>query len=114
MRFVVTHDDEAFTYEVESIPINNGFSFNDPIDKGTFYVYHKNDEVLVRREGKTSMQETYNINHKTAGYYKHEGLLFKTIVETTLLIKDEEKILIEYIQTIGHQISNKTMIFWLK
>lgn len=113
MIFQIISDGDFNEYQVDFTKTPTGFIFDDPITQGTFQLYVKNDEVLLRRTGEIEMQEIYKVNVPTMGYYKQEGILFKSIINTTLLIIDDSKIKIEYEQTIEHHKSKKTMVFWL-
>lgn len=114
MIFQLINDGVLNEYHVEASKTALGLTFKDPIADGDFHLYFKNDEVMIKRTGNIEMQEIYKAGLITMGYYKQEGITFKSVIETTLLIIDESKIKIEYLQTIEHHKSQKTMVFWLK
>lgn len=102
----------------ETFTVNNTFqpgkiTYQDPNTQSEVMIHYNLNEVLIRRTGEISFQETYILNQRTMGYYRQDGILFKSIVETKTLQITPDLIEIVYHHEIEGESTEKIAQFRL-
>lgn len=105
----ITTDGVKESYELTSSFEPGKITFKDPNADATVVVYFRLNEVLIRREGEISSQEPFLLNQTTMGYYRQDGITFKTVIKTKHLIINQTLIKIEYEHTIEGLKTCKTL-----
>ncbi|MCU0105602.1 hypothetical protein N7603_08010 [Acholeplasma vituli] len=113
MIISITTDQQTETYQVESTFEPGKITYQDPTSDSLVTVYFKLNEVLIRRTGEVTFQESYILNQTTMGYYRQQGILFKSIVETKSLIVQPDLIDITYRHHIEGITTEKSVQFRL-
>lgn len=103
--------EESFTIESTFEP--GKITYQDPSTDSLVVVYYNLNEVLIRRTGEVTFQESYIPHQRTMGYYRQEGILFKSIVETKGIVVTPDLIEIEYRHQIEGVTTEKTVQFRL-
>ncbi len=109
----ITTEQKTETFEVKSTFEPGKITYQDPTSDSLVTVYFNLNEVLIRRTGEVTFQESYILNKQTMGYYRQEGILFKSIVETTSLIVQPDLIDIHYRHHIEGITTDKNVQFRL-
>lgn len=104
MILTITTDGQTERFQIESTFEPGKITYQDPTTASLVTVYYNLNEVLIRRTGEVSFQESYIPHQRTMGYYRQEGILFKSIVETHALTVTPDLIEIGY----RHQIEGVT------
>jgi len=104
MIVTITTDGKPESFTIDSTFEPGKITYQDPNSASLVTVYYKLNEVFIRRTGEVTFQESYIPHQRTMGYYRQEGILFKSIVETKTVIVTPDLIEIEY----RHQIEGVT------
>lgn len=104
MILTIITDGIEESFQVDSIFEPGKITYQDPLTDSLVVVYYNLNEVFIRRTGEVTFQESYIPHQRTTGYYRQEGILFKSIVETKGIIVTPELIEIDY----RHQIEGLT------
>ncbi len=113
MILTITTDGQTESYTIDSTFEPGKITYQDPSSASLVVVYYKLNEVLIRRTGEVTFQESYIPHQRTMGYYRQEGILFKSIVETHALTVTPDLIEIAYRHQIEGQTTEKIVQFRL-
>lgn len=113
MILTITTDGQTESYTIDSTFEPGKITYQDPSSASLVVVYYKLNEVLIRRTGEVTFQESYISHQRTMGYYRQEGILFKSIVETHALTVTPDLIEIAYRHQIEGQTTEKIVQFRL-
>lgn len=113
MILTVTTDNQIETFTLEATFEPGKITYQDPTSDSFVSVYYTLNEVLIRRTGEITFQESYVPHQRTMGYYRQAGILFKSIVETKSITVHPDLIEIVYRHQIEGVTTEKTVQFRL-
>ncbi|MBM7453125.1 uncharacterized beta-barrel protein YwiB (DUF1934 family) [Acholeplasma morum] len=113
MTIEIITDNDKETFQVEHTFSPGKITYKDPNVDALVSIHYRLNEVLIRREGEIESQEPFMLNVPTMGYYRQDGITFKTIIKTKKLQISPESIKIVYEHNIEGVITSKTLTFTL-